>query len=145
MDSIGKLVKGIDGLAGDFFSGNLDDVLKKAGDLKLDDTQLASYSLKLKQSVKLSQTYQGAHSLQDLLKPFADYLPKLDEVQKQADAVLPESQQQALTPAVLAARGQTDPAQVSSFTSFNERMLQALRMLSQFQPATDPASSGKSA
>ncbi|QXC38856.1 DUF5610 domain-containing protein [Aeromonas jandaei] len=145
MDSIGKLVKGIDGLAGDFFSGNLDDVLKKAGDLKLDDTQLASYSLKLKQSVKLSQTYQGASSLQDLLKPFADYLPKLDEVQKQADAVLPESQQQALTPAVLAARGQTDPAQVSSFTSFNERMLQALRMLSQFQPATDPASSGKSA
>ncbi|BCS50018.1 DUF5610 domain-containing protein [Aeromonas jandaei] len=145
MDSIGKLVKGIDDLAGDFFSGNLDDVLKKAGDLKLDDTQLASYSLKLKQSVKLSQTYQGASSLQDLLKPFADYLPKLDEVQKQADAVLPESQQQALTPAVLAARGQTDPAQVSSFTSFNERMLQALRMLSQFQPATDPASSGKSA
>ncbi|HHQ4449628.1 TPA: DUF5610 domain-containing protein, partial [Aeromonas veronii] len=54
--------------------------------------------------------------------------------------VLPESQQQALTPAVLAARGQTDPAQVSSFTSFNERMLQALRMINQFQPSTEPAS-----
>ncbi|HEA3089864.1 TPA: DUF5610 domain-containing protein [Aeromonas salmonicida] len=140
MDSIGKLIKGIDDLAGNFFSGNFDDLLKKAGELKLDDSQLASYSLKLKQSVKLSQTYQGASSLQDLLKPLADYLPKLNQVQQQADTLLPESQQQALTPAVLAARGQTEPAQVNSFTSFNQRMLEALRMIGQFQPATEPAS-----
>ncbi|HGY5237550.1 TPA: DUF5610 domain-containing protein [Aeromonas salmonicida subsp. pectinolytica] len=140
MDSIGKLIKGIDDLAGNFFSGNFEDLLKKAGELKLDDSQLASYSLKLKQSVKLSQTYQGASSLQDLLKPLADYLPKLDQVQQQADALLPESQQQALTPAVLAARGQNEPAQVNSFTSFNQRMLEALRMIGQFQPATEPAS-----
>ena len=140
MDSIGKLIKGIDDLAGNFFSGNFEDLLKKAGELKLDDSQLASYSLKLKQSVKLSQTYQGASSLQDLLKPLADYLPKLNQVQQQADTLLPESQQQALTPAVLAARGQTEPAQVNSFTSFNQRMLAALRMIGQFQPATEPAS-----
>ncbi|MDF2414841.1 DUF5610 domain-containing protein [Aeromonas sp. 1HA1] len=140
MDSIGKLVKGIDDLAGNFFSGNFDDLLKKAGELKLDDSQLASYSLKLKQSVKLSQTYQGASSLQDLLKPLADYLPKLDQVQQQADALLPKSQQQALTPAVLAARGQSEPAQANSFTSFNQRMLEALRMIGQFQPATEPTS-----
>ena len=143
MDSIGKLIKGIDDLAGNFFSGNFEDLLKKAGELKLDDSQLASYSLKLKQSVKLSQTYQGAHSLQDLIKPFADYLPKLDQVQKQADSLLPPSQQQALTPAVLAARGEEDPLQVDRFTSFNQRMLEALRMISQFQPSTEPA--GKSA
>ena len=142
MDSIGKLIKGIDDLAGNFFSGNFEDLLKKAGELKLDDSQLASYSLKLKQSVKLSQTYQGASSLQDLLKPLADYLPKLNQVQQQADTLLPESQQQALTPAVLAARGQNEPAQVNSFTSFNQRMLEALRMISQFQPSTEPA--GKS-
>ncbi|WP_219591479.1 DUF5610 domain-containing protein [Aeromonas salmonicida] len=140
MDSIGKLIKGIDDLAGNFFSGNFEDLLKKAGELKLDDSQLASYSLKLKQSVKLSQTYQGASSLQDLLKPLADYLPKLNQVQQQADTLLPESQQQALTPAVLAARGQTEPVQVNSFTSFNQRMLEALRMIGQFQPATEPAS-----
>ena len=140
MDSIGKLIKGIDDLAGNFFSGNFEDLLKKAGELKLDDSQLASYSLKLKQSVKLSQTYQGAHSLQDLIKPFADYLPKLDQVQKQADSLLPPSQQQALTPAVLAARGEEDPLQVDRFTSFNQRMLEALRMISQFQPSTEPAS-----
>ncbi|UUI61210.1 DUF5610 domain-containing protein [Aeromonas salmonicida] len=140
MDSIGKLIKGIDDLAGNFFSGNFEDLLKKAGELKLDDSQLASYSLKLKQSVKLSQTYQGASSLQDLLKPLADYLPKLNQVQQQADTLLPESQQQALTPVVLAARGQNEPAQVNSFTSFNQRMLEALRMIGQFQPATEPAS-----
>lgn len=140
MDSIGKLIKGIDDLAGNFFSGNFEDLLKKAGELKLDDSQLASYSLKLKQSVKLSQTYQGASSLQDLLKPLADYLPKLNQVQQQADTLLPESQQQALTPAVLAARGQNEPAQVNSFTSFNQRMLEALRTIGQFQPATEPAS-----
>ncbi|MGV2703766.1 UNVERIFIED_CONTAM: DUF5610 domain-containing protein [Aeromonas salmonicida] len=140
MDSIGKLIKGIDDLAGNFFSGNFEDLLKKAGELKLDDSQLASYSLKLKQSVKLSQTYQGASSQQDLLKPLADYLPKLNQVQQQADTLLPESQQQALTPAVLAARGQNEPAQVNSFTSFNQRMLEALRMIGQFQPATEPAS-----
>lgn len=140
MESIGKLVKGIDDLAGNFFSGNFEDLLEKASELKLDDSQLASYSLKLKQSVKLSQTYQGAHSLQELLKPFADYLPKLAQVQQQADALLPQGQQQALTPAVLAARGQSDPAQLGSFTSFNQRMLEALRMLGQFQPATEPGS-----
>ncbi|WP_429233664.1 DUF5610 domain-containing protein [Aeromonas salmonicida] len=140
MDSIGKLIKGIDDLAGNFFSGNFEDLLKKAGELKLDDNQLASYSLKLKQSVKLSQTYQGASSLQDLLKPLADYLPKLNQVQQQADTLLPESQQQALTPAVLTARGQNEPAQANSFTSFNQRMLEALRMIGQFQPATEPAS-----
>lgn len=140
MESIGKLVKGIDELAGSFFSGNFEDLLDKAGELKLDDSQLASYSLKLKQSVKLSQTYQGASSLQDLLKPFADYLPKLDQVQKQADTLLPPSQQQALTPAVLAARGEEEPAQVDRFTSFNQRMLEALRMINQFQPSTEPAS-----
>ncbi|WP_421354152.1 DUF5610 domain-containing protein [Aeromonas veronii] len=140
MESIGKLVKGIDELAGSFFSGNFEDLLDKANELKLDDSQLASYSLKLKQSVKLSQTYQGASSLQDLLKPFADYLPKLDQVQKQADTLLPPSQQQALTPAVLAARGEEEPAQVDRFTSFNQRMLEALRMINQFQPSTEPAS-----
>ena len=139
MDSIGKLVKGIDDLAGNFFSGNFDDLLKKAGELKLDDSQLASYSLKLKQSLKLSQTYQGAHSCRRC-SPLADYLPKLDQVQQQADTLLPASQQQALTPAVLAARGQSDPAQVGSFTSFNQRMLDALRMIGQFQPATDASS-----
>ncbi|MFQ1751634.1 DUF5610 domain-containing protein [Aeromonas veronii] len=140
MESIGKLVKGIDELAGNFFSGNFEDLLDKAGELKLDDSQLASYSLKLKQSVKLSQTYQGASSLQDLIKPFADYLPKLDQVQKQADSLLPPAQQQALTPAVLAARGEEEPAQVDRFTSFNQRMLEALRMINQFQPSTEPAS-----
>ncbi|HHQ4522623.1 TPA: DUF5610 domain-containing protein [Aeromonas veronii] len=140
MESIGKLVKGIDELAGSFFSGNFEDLLDKAGELKLDDSQLASYSLKLKQSVKLSQTYQGASSLQDLLKPFADYLPKLDQVQKQADSLLPPAQQQALIPAVLAARGEEEPAQVDRFTSFNQRMLEALRMINQFQPSTEPAS-----
>ena len=75
-----------------------------------------------------------------MLKPLADYLPKLDQVQQQADSLLPASQQQALTPAVLAARGQSDPAQVGSFTSFNQRMLDALRMIGQFQPATDASS-----
>ena len=64
-------------------------------------------------------------------------------MQKQADSLLPPSQQQALTPAVLAARGEEDPLQVDRFTSFNQRMLEALRMISQFQPSTEPA--GKSA
>lgn len=140
MDSIGMLIKGIDELAGNFFSGDFEDLLEKASELQLDDSQLASYSLKLKQSVKLSQTYQGAHSLQDLLKPFADYLPKLEQVQQQADTLLPASQQQALTPAVLAARGEPDPAQVDRFTSFNQRMLEALRLIGQFQPSTEPVS-----
>ncbi|MCF3096498.1 hypothetical protein EHZ86_04005 [Aeromonas australiensis] len=140
MESIGRLVKGIDELAGSFFAGNFEELLKKAGELKLDDSQLASYSLKLKQNVKLSQTYQGANSLQELIKPFADYLPKLAQLQQQADTLLPLSQQKALTPAVLAARGQPEPAQTSSFTSFNQRMLEALQMIGQFQPSTEPAS-----
>ena len=131
MDSIGKLIKGIDDLAGNFFSGNFEDLLKKAGELKLDDSQLASYSLKLKQSARLSQTYQGAHSLQEGLKPLADYLPKLSQLQQQADVLLPPAQQQALTPAVLAARGQGEAAEGAGFMGFNQRMLEAMRLLGQ--------------
>ncbi len=131
MDSIGKLVKGLDDLAGYFFNGDGKTLADKLNGLQLDDSQLASYSLKLKQSSKLSQTYQGAHSLQDSLKPLAEYLPQLSRWQQQADALLPPSQQQALTPAVLAARGQSDATQDAGFMGFNLRMLEASRLLGQ--------------
>ncbi len=45
-----------------------------------------------------------------------------------------------MTPAVLAARGEEVPVQVDRFTSFNQRMLEALRMINQFQPSTESAS-----
>ncbi len=128
LEAMGRLVKGLDELAGSFFNGDGKTLADKLNGLQLDDSQLASYSLKLRQSAKLSQTYQGAHSLQDSLKPLADYLPRLSQLQQQADGLLPESQQQALTPAVLAARGQTDGA---GFMGFNQRMLEAMRLLGQ--------------
>ena len=132
MDAIGKLVKGLDELAGQFFGGGEGKTLADRLDgLQLDDSQLASYSLKLKQSARLSQTYQGAHSLQEGLKPLADYLPKLSQLQQQADALLPPAQQQALTPAVLAARGQSEAAEGAGFMGFNQRMLAAMRQLGQ--------------
>lgn len=60
MEAIGKLVKGLDELAGQFFGGGEGKTLADRLDgLQLDDSQLASYSLKLKQSARLSQTYQG--------------------------------------------------------------------------------------
>lgn len=131
MEAIGTLVKGLDELAGQFFGGADGKTLAdRLAGLQLDDSQLVSYSLKLKQSAKLSQAYQGAHSLQESLKPLADYLPRLSRVQQQADALLPAAQQQALTPAVLAARGQTD-GQGAGFMGFNQRMLEAMRLLGQ--------------
>ncbi|MGY3902641.1 DUF5610 domain-containing protein [Aeromonas lusitana] len=130
MDSIGRLVKGLDELAGNFFGGDDKTLADKLNGLQLDDSQLASYSLKLRQSTKLSQAYQGSHSLQESLKPLADYLPRLGQLQQQADTLLPPSQQQALTPAVLAARGQSD-AQGAGFMGFNQRMLEAARLLGQ--------------
>ena len=131
LEAMGRLVKGLDELAGNFFNGDGKTLADKLNGLQLDDGQLASYSLKLRQSAKLSQTYQGAHSLQDSLKPLADYLPRLGQLQQQADGLLPESQQQALTPAVLAARGQSDAAQGAGFMGFNQRMLEAMRLLGQ--------------
>lgn len=131
MEAIGKLVKGLDDLAGQFFGGDDKTLADRLNALQLDDSQLASYSLKLRQSSKLSQAYQGAHSLQESLKPLADYLPLLGQWQRGADAALPASSQQALTPAVLAARGQTDPAQSAGFVGFNQRMLEAMRLLGQ--------------
>ncbi|QXC32096.1 DUF5610 domain-containing protein [Aeromonas sp. FDAARGOS 1409] len=131
MEAIGTLVKGLDELAGQFFGGTDGKTLAdRLAGLQLDDSQLVSYSLKLKQSAKLSQAYQGAHSLQESLKPLADYLPRLSRVQQQADALLPTAQQQALTPAVLAARGQ-DGATGAGFMGFNQRMLEAMRLLGQ--------------
>ena len=131
MEAIGKLVKGLDDLAGQFFGGDDKTLADRLSALQLDDSQLASYSLKLRQSSKLSQAYQGAHSLQESLKPLADYLPLLGQWQRGADAALPASSQQALTPAVLAARGQADPAQSAGFVGFNQRMLEAMRLLGQ--------------
>ena len=84
----------------------------------------------------MSQTYQGAHSLQEGLKPLADYLPKLSQLQQQADALLPPAQQQALTPAVLAARGQSEGAEGAGFMGFNQRMLEAMRLLGQQMATT---------
>ena len=137
MEAIGKLVKGLDELAGQFFGGGEGKTLADRLDgLQLDDSQLASYSLKLKQSARLSQTYQGAHSLQEGLKPLADYLPKLSQLQQQADALLPPAQQQALTPAVLAARGQSEGAEGAGFMGFNQRMLEAMRLLGQQMATT---------
>lgn len=131
MEAIGTLVKGLDELASQFFGGADGKTLAdRLAGLQLDDSQLVSYSLKLKQSAKLSQAYQGAHSLQESLKPLADYLPRLSRVQQQADALLPTAQQQALTPAVLAARGQ-DGATGAGFMGFNQRMLEAMRLLGQ--------------
>lgn len=130
LDAIGQLVKGLDELAGQFFNGDGKTLGDKLNGLQLDDGQLASYSLKLRQSARLSQTYQGAHSLQDSLKPLADYLPRLGQWQQQADALLPAAQQQTLTPAVLAARGQSD-GQGAGFMGFNQRMLEAMRLLGQ--------------
>ncbi len=140
MDAIGNLVKGLDELASQFFGGDDGKTLAdRLAGLQLDDSQLVSYSLKLKQSAKLSQAYQGANSLQESLKPLADYLPRLSQMQQQADALLPTAQQQTLTPAVLAAREQ-DATQGAGFMGFNQRMLDALRMIGQFQPATDASS-----
>lgn len=79
----------------------------------------------------MSQTYQGASSLQESLKPLADYLPRLSRLQQQADALLPPSQQEALTPTVLAARGQDGATQGAGFMGFNQRMLEAMRLLGQ--------------
>ncbi|MGU5687078.1 DUF5610 domain-containing protein [Aeromonas caviae] len=132
MDAIGTLVKGLDELAGQFFKGGDGKTLADGlNGLQLDDSQLVSYSLKLKQSAKLSQTYQGASSLQESLEPLADYLPRLSRLQQQADALLPPSQQEALTPTVLAARGQDGATQGAGFMGFNQRMLEAMRLLGQ--------------
>lgn len=128
LTAIGDLVKGLDSLADSFFNGKLDQSLD-AGQLPgLDDGQLVAYSLRLKQSSRLGQHYQGNSTLQQRLAPLADYLPRLADWQQQADGVLAQSQQQALTPAVLAARGD-DGEQGARFVATNRRLLDAYRLL----------------
>ncbi|PJG58435.1 DUF5610 domain-containing protein [Aeromonas cavernicola] len=126
MSAIGDIVKGIDELLGHFFSGNFEELLEKAGKLNLDDSNLASFSMRIKQNLKISQAYQGANPLQETLQPMADYLPKLEQLQQRSDVILPRFQQQALLAAVLAARGQGNADDLSRFSSFNQRMLNAL-------------------
>lgn len=126
--AIGQLIKGLDTLAHSFFSGNLDTLPDQLGDLQLDDSQLASFSLKVKQQSRVNLAYQGDHSLQDLLKPLADYLPKLQQWQSQADEALPPPSQQSLTQSVLMAQGR-DQEQRQRFNGFNQRMLDALHLM----------------
>lgn len=156
LKAIGSLVQQMGSLSDRFFSGDLQGAFDMAQQFQLDDTQLASMSLDLKQqqtmawSGVLTQTTQteapapvedDALSVADkapaaaeaALAPLADYLQQLQEMMTQANSFFEPEQQSALSRWVVANQvGSPDPsleAVFNRFNNFNQRMFGVLAAL----------------
>ncbi len=159
LKAIGSLVQQMGSLSDRFFSGDLQGAFDMAQQFQLDDTQLASMSLDLKQqqtiawSGVLAQTTQteapvtplpvegGALPVADkapaaaeeILAPLADYLQQLQEMMTQANSFFEPEQQSELSRWVVANQiGSPDPsleAVFDRFNNFNQRMFGVLAAL----------------
>ena len=148
LKAISSLVQQMGSLSDRFFSGDLQGAFDMAQQFQLDDTQLASMSLDLKQqqtrawSGALAQTTQteapapvtpspvegGTLPLADkapavaeeVLAPLADYLQQLQEMMVQANSLFEPEQQSALSRWVVANQvGSPDPSLEAVFNNFN--------------------------
>ncbi len=156
LKAIGSLVQQMGSLSDRFFSGDLQGAFDMAQQFQLDDTQLASMSLDLKQqqtmawSGVLTQTTQteapapveddalpvadkAPAAAEAALAPLADYLQQLQEMMTQANSFFEPEQQSALSRWVVANQvGSPDPsleAVFNRFNNFNQRMFGVLAAL----------------
>ena len=156
LKAIGSLVQQMGSLSDRFFSGDLQGAFDMAQQFQLEDTQLASMSLDLKQqqtmawSGVLTQTTQteapapveddalpvadkAPAAAEAALAPLADYLQQLQEMMTQANSFFEPEQQSALSRWVVANQvGSPDPsleAVFNRFNNFNQRMFGVLAAL----------------
>jgi hypothetical protein len=96
--AIEALIKDVNSLQKDFFSGNVDKAFKKAVELGFDNEQIASFSMDLQQTQTsyVSQTYAEVAGFDEKvlpsankeLKPLIDFLDQFKQLQEQADKLL---------------------------------------------------------
>lgn len=147
--SIGALVENMGSLADRFFGGDVTGALDQAKSLNLDNSQVVSLALELRQNHSWSATsglppqvptpqsvnevtgVNGSDTgtdLSSLFGPFADYLQRLQEMVSQANTLFDPEQQNSLTSWVLNQRENTteEGKKFLGFNAYLQGMLQQL-------------------
>jgi hypothetical protein len=96
--AIEALIKDVNSLQKDFFSGNIDQAFEKAIDLGFDNEQIANFSMDLQQTRTsyVSQTYTEVAEFDEKvlpsankeLRPLIDFLEQFKQLQEKADSIL---------------------------------------------------------
>ncbi len=96
--AIEALIKDVNSLQKDFFSGNVDKAFEKALELGFDNEQISSFSMDLQQTQTsyVSQTYTEVSGFDEKqlpradkeLKPLIDFLDQFKQLQERADELL---------------------------------------------------------
>ena len=136
LGAIGNLLGQIADLSDRFFSGDLEGAMNKALEMNWDDETLVSTTVNLKQqqSVQLAKRYgSDAPSLDTTLGPLADYLGRVEKMLQNANTLFDRPAQDQATQWVLGQQQGLDGSALQqatdSFTSFNDRLHQALSQL----------------
>jgi hypothetical protein len=96
--AIEALIKDVNSLQKDFFSGNVDQAFEKAIELGFDNEQIADFSMDLQQTRTsyVSQTYTEVAEFDEKvlpsankeLRPLIDFLEQFKQLQEKADSIL---------------------------------------------------------
>jgi hypothetical protein len=96
--AIEALIKDVNSLQKDFFSGNVDQAFEKAIELGFDNEQISNFSMDLQQTKTshVSQTYtevaeyneKALPSSNKELRPLIDFLEQFKQLQEKADSIL---------------------------------------------------------
>ena len=96
--AIEALIKDVNSLQKDFFSGNVDQAFEKALELGFDNEQISNFSMDLKQTKTsyVSQTYTEIAeydenvlpSVNKELRPLIDFIEQFKQLQEKADSML---------------------------------------------------------
>ena len=96
--AIEALIKDVNSLQKDFFSGNVDQAFEKALELGFDNEQISNFSMDLQQTKTsyVSQTYtevaeydeKALPSANKELRPLIDFLEQFKQLQEKADSIL---------------------------------------------------------
>lgn len=136
LGAIGDLLGQIADLSDSFFGGDLQAAQDKAAELNWDDQTLvsATTNLKQQQSAQLAKRYgSDAPSLEETLGPLADYLGRMEQMLQNANTLFDRPTQDQATQWVLGQQQGLDGSALQdatdSFTSYNDRLHQALSLL----------------
>jgi len=150
LNAIADLVKQVDKVGAQFFSGNLDQAFEHALSIGFDEQQLVGFAVNFEQqqTVAVSQAYQRANqqseSSSELIPELSEFLSSWQEIQAKVNALFaePKAATEQLLDGILPVSSPAEPADkaadVARFKGFAERMAEALAMFNA-PPSSAPA------
>lgn len=138
LSAIADLVKQVDKVGAQFFSGHLDQAFEHALSIGFDEQQLVGFAVNFEQqqSVAVSQAYQRSNqqseSSSELVPELSEFLSSWQEIQAKVSALFaePKAATEQLLDGILPVSSPAEPADkvadVARFKGFAERMAEAL-------------------